>query len=75
MQACDFASPDPCLPGCNALHCNALQVKRSDGGASREDEDDAAAAAPQGMRELRLVVADARSRAVRRRVTKQGRWP
>jgi len=33
-----------------------------------KDEDDAAAAARTGLRELRLVVADPRSRAVRRRV-------
>src|SRR5438132_57021 len=41
-------SPGPCAPICNALHCNALQMEKADGGASREDEDDAAAAARTG---------------------------
>ncbi|SRR5258708_39884442 len=48
MRACDFASPDPCLPGCNALHCNALQVEKSNDCAGRKDEDDAAEAAHTG---------------------------
>ncbi len=42
-----------------------------DGRTSRTDEDVAAASARTGLRELRLVVADPRSRAVRRRVAKQ----
>jgi len=39
------ARPDLRASNCNALHCYALQMEKADGGASREDEDDAAAAA------------------------------
>ena len=46
-------------------------MEKSHDRGSRKDEDDAAAAARTGLRELRLVVADPRSRAVRRRVAKQ----
>src|SRR5205814_7272021 len=39
---------DPCLLVCNASRCNALRREKSNGGASREDEEDAAAEARTG---------------------------
>jgi hypothetical protein len=69
-----LAAPElgsPCLPARNALHCNALRRERSKDGAPAERmKMMRQRRRARGLRELRLVVADARSR-VRRRVAKQ----
>jgi hypothetical protein len=70
MQCCP-ARIDPCLSTCNALHLrHALQVDVMTAPAERMRMMRRRRRA-RGVREVRLLVADARSRAVRRRVAKQ----
>jgi hypothetical protein len=69
MRACDFAGPDRCLPGCNALHRYRWRSPMT--APAERMKMMRLRRRTRGMRELRLVVADARSRAVRRRVAKQ----
>src|SRR6185437_1105507 len=55
----------------NALHCNALRLEKSMALAAERMKLMRQRRRARGLRELRLVVADPRSRAVRRRVAKQ----
>lgn len=55
----------------NALRCNALQIEVRMALAADRMRAMRERRRARGLRELRLVVPDARSRAVRRRVAKQ----
>ena len=55
----------------NALHCNALRMEKSMAEPAERMKMMRQRRRSQGLRELRLIVADPRSRAVRRRVAKQ----
>src|SRR5882757_7933540 len=75
-MASDLCGPawkraDPCRPACNALRCNALQREKPMTVPAERMKMMRQRRRARGLRELRLVVADARSRAVRRRVAKQ----
>jgi hypothetical protein len=65
-----FASPDPCLPVRNASHRHPLRMENPMAAPAKRMKMMRRRRA-RGLRELRLVVADPRSPAVRRRVAKQ----
>ena len=56
---------------CNALRCNALREGKLMTSVAERMKAMRERRSARGLRELRLVVPDARSRAVRRRVAKQ----
>jgi hypothetical protein len=65
-------SAPACFPGCNALHLrHALQIEKVMTAPAERMKMMRQRRRARGLRELRLVVADPRSRAVRRRVAKQ----
>jgi hypothetical protein len=71
LRVCDLRVPDPCFLTCNALHYHALPRRSSMAAPAERMKMMRQRRRARGLRELRLVVADARSRAVRRRVAKQ----
>ena len=60
-----------CVRSRNALRCNALQMEARMALAADRMRAMRERRRARGLKELRLVVPDARSRAVRRRVAKQ----
>jgi hypothetical protein len=60
-----------CLAGRNALHCHALQLEDPMALAAERMKAMRERRRARGLRELRLIVPDARSKAVRRRVAKE----
>ena len=55
----------------NALHCNALRMEKSMAEPAERMKMMRQRRRARGLRELRLIVPDPRSRAVRRRVARQ----
>src|SRR4029077_6380537 len=66
-----LVSPDPCAPASNALRCHAVQMEKSVADPAERMKWMRQRRRARGLRELRLVVPDPHSRAVRRRVAKQ----
>ena len=61
-----------CVPACNALHCrHALRTEEFVTAPAERMKMMRQSRRARGLRELRLVVADPRSRTVRRGVAKQ----
>ena len=60
-----------CVRGRNALHCHALRSWGNAMAAAERMRAMRERRQARGLRELRLVVPDARSKAIRRRVAKE----
>jgi hypothetical protein len=60
-----------CFAFCNALRCNALQMENHMALAADRMKAMRERRRTRGLRELRLIVPDARSKAVRRRIAKE----
>lgn len=77
-EACDIIVPRRkrgallrCLTECNALHCHALHRRLPVALASERMKAMRDRRRARGLRELRLIVPDARSKAVRRRLARE----
>jgi hypothetical protein len=64
------AQAKPCIAFCNALRCNALQWRNHMALAADRMKAMRERRRARGLRELRLIVPDARSKVVRRRIAK-----
>jgi hypothetical protein len=60
-----------CFAFCNALRCNALQMETHMALAADRMKAMRERRRARGLRELRLIVPDARSKVVRRRIAKE----
>jgi hypothetical protein len=60
-----------CFAFCNALRCNALQMENHMALAADRMKAMRERRRARGLRELRLIVPDARSKVVRRRIAKE----
>src|SRR3981189_2329394 len=66
-----FHSCRACFDLCNALRCNALHTEKHMALAADRMKAMRERRRARGLRELRLIVPDARSKAVRRRIAKE----
>jgi|HubBroStandDraft_2_1064218.scaffolds.fasta_scaffold1636278_2 hypothetical protein len=71
MSAPHWSADIPCVAEGNALRCNALRERMLMTLVAERMKAMRQRRSARGLRELRLVVPDARSRTVRRRVAKE----